>query len=442
MTTDIVLLTTYNSDSGTVEFVESTVPDEFQILLEDLESSLNDETTYIEFLKLLNQSKYTKLHEITKNYNYCVNLSGAYQDFKIFKHHYSVELAEKDDSNKVPKYGLEKFYRNQKFKCRVLLDHLDHTVAAYNLEKVYKYAEDDKNIIAYSHRKRGWSFPIREVRSNFKFRFKTNFGYGRKAHFYLQVIFNDIKYKSKPLFEISEYSDTYKVHEESWVEINSVLARMYDDSKNQDLFVEKYIVDECNLMINGVQKLLEDDKFEFIDEKKININPEDISHSIIETRGVKVVGILHMFNESVIKCPYLNSESVLIKILEMAKIIVPILDNELSILEEKLNSLQSELKKNLSIIQNELNHIPNLIKDLISFIKTKTYRVPAHHSDLASVYRYAFFEGRNEDKNAYDEYMKLIQKNSILKSRVKSLDTVSKKILDSFTTLNETLDEL
>ena len=436
-----------------METIEYIAPREYFNLLEDFTNQQSKSDTYIDMIKRLNFLQFKPLRDITQNYSYCRSISGAYQGFKLAVSDYNLAKVEAEIANLPSEYKThEEYIEAQTDRCKSLLDHLYHTIAAYNLEKLYDQAENDKTVVAYSHRRRGWSFPMRTISEKFQFRFKTNFGYGSKVYFFLQVIYDGFKlvkysdvvrYESKPIYEICEYTTTYKVSETSWIEVNKELVTMYEDSKNLEYFIDKYVVSECRRMIDGLLELLTNDEFKFEDASRINHLPEDVSHFINEIRGIKIVSALNMFRISIYKCPYLNSDEILKQLTKMGRDLLPILDNESALIKEKLLQFEERIQNNLQQMNNELSHAKAVINELQLYIQKMIRKAQVQSTDLhvyTTSLRREFFAGREDDQKLVIKHEKLSNENSEFKRRIVSLKHVRKKIAESVLEINKLLE--
>jgi hypothetical protein len=442
MNKDKVLFLNYSKVNDVLSITEHVVPAEFNELLHSLEEVISSHSDYVEAVRELNRDIYKPLYDITKNYSYCKNLNGAYQNFQLTVQDYSIKAAETALKSNAGE-DVKDFSEEGNKLIKKLIDHLKHTVIAYNLEKVYHEAEISSDIVAYSHRRRGWSFPMRKINENFKFRFKTNFGYGRKAYFYLQVIFEGFKivkysdvitYKSKPLFEISEYSATYRVLSSEWISIINTVVEMHGCAQDKGRFVKKYIIDECKLMIEKLSELLENDNFKFVDYVHINVNKEDVTHHINEIRAVKIIAVLHMFNVSIIKCPYVEGDQVLNEIISMANQLLPILENEIPLIQTKISKIKVQIEINRNKLKNEYSAGKAIKQELSTFIEQ--YRqIDRQNSKLKIVtvntLNAQFFEGRENDKHIYTKYLETERVINTLSARLLSLRKVFKSIVSS-----------
>ena len=82
---------------------------------------------------------------------------------------------------------INKYHQEERQK---VIDKIKKRIIPYLLDKAYKNFENKKYILAFSHRRVGWSFPNLQLSNEFEVIFKTNFGYGSSSYF-----FTNIKYK-------------------------------------------------------------------------------------------------------------------------------------------------------------------------------------------------------------------------------------------------------
>jgi len=189
-----------------------------------------------------------------KDYNFCPLLDKPYQDVLYlsnlqFEYDSELEQIEIEEEVKKDKYEL--------------LKDLQIRDLAYSLEIAYKKAMDDQNVIAMSHRRRGWTEELFELTKKLKIKFKTNFGYGSKRYFYAKLIFKDIdiipfsewvEYRNITYNEILRYSRKYKVENQSW---KNAMEYVRDASnlciKDELNFIKTYIITECEWLIKGLK---------------------------------------------------------------------------------------------------------------------------------------------------------------------------------------------
>ena len=91
-------------------------------------------------------------------------------------------------------------------------------IQCYRFLEARKQLLNSRNVIAFSHRYKGWSKPRFKVNNNLSVEFKTNFGYGLSSYFYLLLIFKGVQifpfmdwinYQFAQVSEMENYSKRY-----------------------------------------------------------------------------------------------------------------------------------------------------------------------------------------------------------------------------------------
>lgn len=246
--------------------------------------------------------KHSRLKILLEKYNYCSKLSNSFQGLNLFSDIPTIEN----------KCSTTEEDRKKKEK-EILLDNLKERLQAYYLELAYKICEQkrlQKSILAYSHRKVGFGTPKYELNPNFSIELKTNFGYGNVSYFYTRIKYNELDiipfsdwviYEKAHLFEIIRYSAKHQLKNESWIEALEYSRDACNLSLTDEIaFVRKYVIDECERMVSGLEKFLDGEKFTFVNLEKISTDVHKEGHNLIEFRGEKLSGALD-FIEKIIQ---------------------------------------------------------------------------------------------------------------------------------------------
>lgn len=158
---------------------------------------------------------------------------------------------------------------------------VDHLINAYALRPLYLKYSKDSNVIAYSHRKRGWELFKWTVDENFKFDVSTNFGFGSSSYFdmtlywkeipiinYLHIIF----YRYAQYYNLKRVTESYLVNEESWKRCFDNLIYYVNSFYNRGSsnFVDKYFVDTCKQLVDGLEFNLHENLFVGLTSKDID----------------------------------------------------------------------------------------------------------------------------------------------------------------------------
>lgn len=238
-----------------------------------------------------------------KYYNYCVDLDKPYQGLSsqievIARKYPSRFYWFKDEEKK--KKAVEEEKENLLNECR-------HRLIAVYLDKAYEECNKNKEIIAFSHRKVGWSTPKYKLNENFSIELKTNFGYGSVSYFYTRIQYKGldivpfadwIDYQFCSVYEIVRYSSKHELGNQSWYNAMTYVAEACNTSiADENLFVKEYIIEQCEDLANGLRRILTDNEFQlkgykFLNQERGYIDLKLEGHNLIEFRGEKVSGSL------------------------------------------------------------------------------------------------------------------------------------------------------
>lgn len=150
---------------------------------------------------------------------------------------------------------------------------------AYSINKAYRKCYEDKKILTFSHRIRGWSSPAHNLSENFSIEIKTNFGYGGSSYFYVKIKYKNIdicpisewiNYEIAEFSEIIRYTRSYTKTELKSGRRNRILIEnsFWQDAltfaeeacncsiKGEENFVEFYILKECEDMVKGLENIM------------------------------------------------------------------------------------------------------------------------------------------------------------------------------------------
>lgn len=303
---NVLCILLQNKDSELIEVryekIDSYLESEFKHLESLFEKNNYTAHDIVEYVK-----RHRKLDVLFLNYSYCRHLNRAYQGLRLstetFDKQYHSNFEEIKQIDK--REELIKAEKN-----RLLIECQERLLAVY-LEKAYEKCANDKTILTYSHRKVGWSAPKYKLNDNFSIEFKTNFGYGSVSYFYSKIRYKEldivpfsdwINYQYSSIFEIAQYSAKHELTNESWYEAMIFIAEACNLSlTDEDEFVQKYIVSQCNELINGLEKILTDDSFKikgynFLNQERGYINLKLQGHNLIEFKGEKISGALQFIS--------------------------------------------------------------------------------------------------------------------------------------------------
>lgn len=229
---------------------------------------------------------------------------------------------------------------------------------AFDIDFAYEQAKKTPNMLVYSHRISGWSNPEYNITNNLKQQIKTNFGFGNASYFYSLLTFKNVEitpvsewidYRYALFSEVIRYTRSfgkripifyngelkyYKVEiaNSSWI---SAITFTQDAANlsltDEDIFIKEYIIDECERMVNGLENILKESKFKFLNQDQIQskgteeLVPEvDIKgFELIDFRTEKIIGALDFIDKIREYDSITPSKKYEYKIIELNKKFIP-----------------------------------------------------------------------------------------------------------------------
>jgi hypothetical protein len=260
-------------------------------------------------------------------------------------------------------------------------------VKAYRIEKTYNTANlliDKGKALAFSHRKIGWTSLPFNLNEKFQVQFNTNFGYGYVSYFYLVVKYKDIiiipysdwvVYKNAGIYEIQCYTKKYLVKDESWLETMEDCKNLFNLSKlNEKKFIEKYIIDEAKVMVDGLKSIMKYNEFKLLRLDKDIVTLKMDGYKIIEYRGEKISGALKFISH----LTNFNDNQEIMEIIKEIKNInlelLPILQRENELLTERIKEIEPEytrLKPIVERLSEESNKITRRKNKILDDLEDK-----------------------------------------------------------------------
>lgn len=237
----------------------------------------------------------------------------------------------------------------------------------FNIELTYNIAKNQPNVLVYSHRISGWSSPENKITENLKQQIKTNFGYGSVSYFYSLLTFKNIQitpfsdwidYRYANFEEVVRYTKKFnhkipvldknnkikyfsnKIENKDWnaaIEFTKNAANLL--LSNEQEFVKKYIIDQCDQMIDGLQNIYKETKFNFIDERNetIKYTMDYTGYELIEFRTEKIIGALNFITR-------INEYSIITPVKKYADSIIAINNNFIPKVYVEVNNQNNALK--------------------------------------------------------------------------------------------------
>ena len=251
-----------------------------------------------------------ELNQLNGNYKYCESLSAPYQGFSVKNIEYPNvingrwEIIVKNKKDNPDTYDDVK---NLNILKRDIKDNYELWSHALAIERAYNVCKRNKKIIIFSHRSCGWSNPVYELTPNFSIEIKTNFGYGSVSYFYTKMKYKNIEitpfsewicYENAKFDEIVRYTSSHTLANEFWLEAMVFSKEACNLSMTDEIrFVEKYVIEECEIMVNGLEELFDKSHFNFKRRDRSKYSVDKTGHVLMDFRGEKISGALDFISQ-------------------------------------------------------------------------------------------------------------------------------------------------
>jgi hypothetical protein len=391
--------------------------------------------------------KRKELDHLTGGYNYCRSISSAYQQGLSVNNQY--EIKKIIDSKEIMLYN-QKYYReNNNAKNYDIQEEISSCkkeikeryiflIKVYSISKAYILCGEDKSIVAYSHRSSGWSNPLYKLTTNFSVQIRTNFGFGNSSYFFTSLRYKNIEitpfsewidYEYANFSDIIRYSRSHILDNKYWVEAmefsrDACNLSLTDETK----FVEKYVIDECEKMVIGLEEIFTKEQFAF---KRRESNERRIvdkkGHDLIKYRGEKISGALDFISKIIAFENIITIKSFINRIENCNKKIQPILVNELENLKSEISNLTEEINflkpEYENVIQKNDDYI-NKRKELKELMMVTDENIGNWELEIEFQKKYSTY------KEFKEEYEIVTGKFSMISMQIKNLTQGYDKIND------------
>jgi hypothetical protein len=408
--------------------------EQFSNLCSNPKTSLQQIISFIETTTALNQ--------LNENYRYCISLRGSYQAFignnanmiKEINERYQLMLKnqkksiEYDITHEISKLKKE-------IRSRYILWH-----NAFSINKTYRLCREDKSILTYSHRIDGWSNPVYQLTTNFSVEIKTNFGYGYASYFYTKLKYKDIEitpfsewinYETAQFSEIVRYTQSYLLDNSNWLDAMEFAKDACNLSlQNEEEFVDKYIIEECEKMVRGLEEIFDKERFSFKNRDKTKYIKDKKGHVLVEFRGEKISGALD-FISKILEYDSITSIHSYIKRIEVCnKRIEPILVDESKIVKTKIANLKvkiGQLKPKFEKV-NAKNTFYETKKNTLKNAMIKNGKLDIKQIDILKLNK-EFSIKYPEYKEFNKEYKSVTESYRIMNEQLQNLMNVCENII-------------
>ena len=351
-----------NQQELRVDFVELLFP--YSKQLNELKRMSENRNRNV--LELIDFVENSKLNVLMQSFNFCEYLSEPWQscpnitkvkseDYMKFIDEYNQKIKEAKDDKEIAEQFRKKqdFIKSQKNK---FYEDISKHVIPYLLECIYKKLEDDKSVLAFSHRRIGWSKPEFYLNDDLTVIYKTNFGYGASSYFYTHIRYKGIdilpysdwiRYYIANKNEIIRYTRKHLLKNEEWIKTMHFTAELYNSMiLEPNTFIENWIINEVDEMVKGLEDLLNrNDSYEIIHSYFHQENDLVlVGRDLIHFKGERIAGALNFMDKlKELKSIYSNIEFYIERIMQCNLMIFPQLKNEINLIGNELGSLEREL---------------------------------------------------------------------------------------------------
>lgn len=402
------------------------------VLCDNLNTTLEQ---VVEFLE-----KNQDLNRLSGFYFYCDRLDGAFQSFAADFHGKiqqvkDVMLLVSHRENQ-PGYNKEQqiAFCKSGVKKDIVLWH-----NAFSIARAYDLCRTDSGILSFSHRDAGWAAPRYQLSPAFSLEFKTNFGYGSSSYFYTKLRYKDIDiipfsewitYEYALFSEVIRYTRSHILDNKFWLEAMEFACEACNLSlTNENGFIEKYVVEECEKMVSGLEAILHQSLFLFRNRQMQVYHVDKYGHVLIEFRGEKISGALDFISKIIEFQGFASIRSFVDRIEECNRTIEPILVDESKLIQEKLVHLQTErdrlrpkyeqtvreneeYEKGKLVIKDQMKATGELNEESFDFVK----------------FEKQFLVNFPDYKTFIEEHNKIVGGFQLLLAQIENLETVNKNI--------------
>lgn len=363
---DYIGLVVENPD-GLLEYKQIPIEKPFNKLYEELRDMVNNENRSV--LDLQNR------FELSLNKNRCqIFFQYCYPDdydlpyvigvfYPIFKTYEEYkEVVKRDD-----KEGRIK----KKLKIN-FLEYANKYINAYSYSQMLERLKSEPANKMFSSESRGWTVYDYNINDNTEFQVRSNFGYGSSSYFYVNLKykgidilpFSDIvRYYKANMYDFIRYTRQYYPKRDNWdLALDFVVETSNYAIKDESAFIEKWIFNEIEEMMSGLERLAIDPKEEYciISNKKLdtlglicvrNIEDNEISkykiyptETVVAFQAEKITGALLLMEKiEKLSSVYEKAERVIDRIKEINLELLPQFIKAFSSIVENIPPLQVNL---------------------------------------------------------------------------------------------------
>lgn len=286
-------------------------------------------------------------------------------------------------------------------------------IQAHEFYTALKKIKADETNVMYSTEIIGWTKFNFTINENVKIHFKSNFCYGRSAYFHISLIYKDVEILSYPklvqyyyanMYDFIDCTESYKPERKNWIKALSFVAEQANwVVTDEDAFVQKWIIDGTNTMVQGLKDILNNPNIVLdrliksnLDDTSLyavrNVTKDEIAEYKIYRDEMTIAFQAEKISGSLLLIPnliklsslYIAINTIIEEIEHINKVFFPELHNAIVFLSDRIKTLSDRI----NIIQVEYQ----------TFKRT-------HYKELKD---YDIFKVKNQDNiNVLEDYIKL-----------------------------------
>lgn len=244
---------------------------------------------------------------------------------------------------------------------------------AYSYSQMFKRLKNEPANKMFSTEDIGHTFYKYKINENIEFQIRSNFGYGGSSFFFVNLTYQGIellpysdivKYYKANMCDFIRYTRQYLPERKNWnYALNFVVETSNYAIKDESAFIEKWIFNEIEEMMLGLERLAINPKEEYhkisnnnFDTPELitvrNIGNDEIkkykiypTETVIAFQAEKITGALILLEQiGKLSSVYVNAERVIDRIKKINSELLPQYKKAISSIDEKIAPLQVNIE--------------------------------------------------------------------------------------------------
>lgn len=328
-------------------------------------------------------------------YNYCHphNYSSSYISYSLYPKIFAFDEYRKNiedfKNDEMQRMYLENIERvevinrihellsdyNKQLKREFLYDAIRY-INAFGFTETLSYLKTDSANKMFSSDSIGWTIYNYDVNKDITFQVKSNFGYGSSSYFFVNLKYkgvdilpysDTVKYFYANMMDFIRYTRLYHTERDNWnIALSFVVETTNDAISDESEFVNKWIVNEINEMMTGLERIATNPHkiFErFVNNQSIDLgglaSVRNISNQTIEFYKIypkelvlsyqveKMSGSLFLLEK------LKELSSIYPKVFESIERIIEINNNLLPSFKSSISSIKEEIEFRKTVVEQE-----------------------------------------------------------------------------------------